>query len=166
MIDTLIDTGLPTKICCRVLGVSGPDYYKYRNRPLSRTQMRHQWLTGLIREVHAASRSTYGSRRVHAELTHPMGVKVGERLVAVLMHNAGIAGLPGIAKAKRLRGVVTAGDLINRKFHLLSSNKLRVTDITDHPSAREQGLLLCRAQRLFEESSVGRSTCSTTRTSW
>jgi len=95
VIDTLVDTGLPTKICCRVLGVSGPGYYKYRNRPLSRTHMRRQWLTGLIREVHVASRGTYGSRRLHAELTYPMAVKVSEHLVAVLMHNAGIAGLHG-----------------------------------------------------------------------
>ena len=55
--------------------------------------MRRQWLTGLIREVHIASRGTYGSRRVHAELTLGMGVQVSERLVAVLMHDAAICGL-------------------------------------------------------------------------
>ena len=32
--------------------------------------VRHAWLTDLIREVHLASRGTYGARRVHAEL-HP-----------------------------------------------------------------------------------------------
>jgi helix-turn-helix protein len=31
--------------------------------------VRHAWLTDVIREVHAASRESYGSRRVHAELT-------------------------------------------------------------------------------------------------
>ena len=31
MIDTLVDIGLPTKICCRVLGVSGPGYYRYHD---------------------------------------------------------------------------------------------------------------------------------------
>ena len=61
--------GYRAKVCCRLLGVSGPGYYKYKNRVLSPTQMRRQWLTGLIREVHTASRQTYGSRRVHAELT-------------------------------------------------------------------------------------------------
>ena len=73
MIDRLVDTGLPAKICCRVLRVSSPGYYKYRKWPISPTQMRRQWLTGLIREVHAASRGTYGYRRVHAELTLGMG---------------------------------------------------------------------------------------------
>jgi len=154
VIDTLVDTGLPTKICCRVLGVSGPGYYKYRNRPLSRTQMRRQWLTGLIREVHVASRGTYGSRRIHAELTLAMGVEVSERLVAVLMHNAGIAGLPGIAKVKRLRGVVTAGDLVNRKFHRLSPNELWVTDVTEHPT-REGKVYCCCVLDTFSRRIVG-----------
>lgn len=128
MIDQLVDAGLPTKVCCRVLGVSSPGYYRYRNRPLSPTRMRRQWLTGLIREVHVASRGTYGSRRVHAELTLGMGVHVSERLVAVLMSLAGIQGLPGPARVKRLRGIATADDLVNRKFHRLSPNELWVTD--------------------------------------
>lgn len=76
MIDALVEAGHRVKLCCRLLGVSSAGYYKYRKRPLSPTQMRRQWLTGLIREVHTASRQTYGSRRVHAELTLGMGIKV------------------------------------------------------------------------------------------
>ena len=93
MIDALVETGHRAKLCCRLLGVISPGYYKYKKRPMSPTQMRRQWLTGLIREVHAASRQTYGSRRVHAELTLGMDVRVSERLVAVLMSQARIAGL-------------------------------------------------------------------------
>ena len=65
MIGQLADAGLPVKVCCRILGVSAPGYYKYKNRPMAPTQMRRVWLTALIREVHTASRGTYGSRRVH-----------------------------------------------------------------------------------------------------
>lgn len=93
MIDILTEAGYRVKICCRLLDVSSPGYYRYKNRPLSATSMRRQWLTGLIREVHTASRQTYGSRRVHAELTLGMGIRVSERLVAVLMSKAGIVGL-------------------------------------------------------------------------
>jgi putative transposase len=106
---------------------------------MSPTQMRRQWLTGLIREVHAASRQTYGSRRVHAELTLGMGVRVSERLVAVLMSQARIAGLPGPAKVKRLHCVATADDLVHRKFHRLSPNELWVTDIKEHPTPWKEG---------------------------
>lgn len=90
MIDRLVDSGLPVKTCCRILEVSSPGYYRYLNRPMSPTQMRPKWLTRLIREIHLASRGTYGSRRVHAELTMGMGVQVSERLVAVPMSLAGI----------------------------------------------------------------------------
>ncbi len=117
MIDRLVDAGLPTKAPYRLLEVSSLGYYRYRHRPLSRTQMRRPWLTGLIREVHIASWEAYGSRRVHAEFTLGMNVQVSERLVAVLMSLDGLYGLPGPARVKRLRGVVTADDLVNRKFH-------------------------------------------------
>ena len=43
--------------------------------PLSATGMRRQRLTGLIGEENVAFRATYGSRRVHAELTLGMGIK-------------------------------------------------------------------------------------------
>lgn len=76
MIDTLVAAGHHVLTCCRVLGVSKPGYYRYRNRPTSPTQMRREWLTGLIREVHTASRGVYGYRRVHAELTLGMNFAV------------------------------------------------------------------------------------------
>ena len=57
-----------------------------------------------------------------ASLTLGMGVQVSERLVANLMSLAGIYGLPGPPRVKRLRGIVTADDLVNRTFHRLSPN--------------------------------------------
>jgi hypothetical protein len=143
VIDELVDAGHPVKVCCRLLGVSSPGYYQYKNRPLSPTAMRRQWLTGLIREVHTASRGTYGSRRVHAELTRGMDIVVSENLVAVLMGLAGIAGLPGPAKVKKLKGIATADDLVHRKFHRLAPNELWVTDITEHPT--REGKIYCCA---------------------
>jgi transposase InsO family protein len=143
VIDRLVDAGIPVKKCCRVLGVSSPGYYRYKTRPTSATQLRRDWLTGLIREVHVASRGTYGYRRIHAELTMAMNVKVSSRLISVLMTQAGIYGLPGPARVKRLRGVVTSEDLVNRKFHRLAANELWVTDITEHPT--REGKVFCAA---------------------
>ncbi|TDD41344.1 transposase [Saccharopolyspora elongata] len=101
------------------------DPLRYKTRPVPPTKMRRQWLTGLIREVHDASRQTYGSRRVHAELTRGMGIAVSVDLVGELMRLAGIAGLPGPVTVKRLKGVATADDLVHRKFHRVSPNELR-----------------------------------------
>ena len=67
-IDVLVWDGYRVKQCTRVLGVSSQGYYKYRLRPLAPTKMRREWLTGIIRDIHVASRGTYGCRRVHAEL--------------------------------------------------------------------------------------------------
>jgi putative transposase len=63
--------GFPVQVCCRVLEVSQSGYYAWHSRPPSVRATRHAWLTDAIRQVHAASRQTYGSRRVHAELTLP-----------------------------------------------------------------------------------------------
>ena len=103
MIDRLVDAGFSVTRCCQVLGCSSQGYYRYRRRPLSPTKMRREWLTALIREVHVDSRGTYGSRRVHAELTKGRGIHVSVGLVTLLMHDAGIAGLPGPAKVRRIR---------------------------------------------------------------
>ena len=60
---------------------------------------------------------TYGYQRVHADLTMGMGITVCERTVWMLMSQAGVYGLPGPTRIKRLRGVVTADDdLLNRKL--------------------------------------------------
>ena len=112
---------------------------------MSPTWMRGQWLTGLIREVRTASRQTYGSRRVHAEFTRGMDIVVSENLVAVLMRIAGIVGLFGPAKVERLKGVATADDLVRRKFHRFSPNKLWVNDIAEHRT-REVKVYCCAAK--------------------
>ena len=104
MIDRLIDAGVPVDRCCRVLGVARQNYYKAKRTPTTPTQLRREWLTGLIREVHVASRGTYGYRRVHAELTLGMGITVCERTVWLLMNQAGIYGLPGPVRIKRFVG--------------------------------------------------------------
>jgi len=93
--------------------------------------------------IHVASRGTYGYRRIRAELTMAMGVPCSSRLISVLMTRAGIYRLPGPTRVKRLRGVVTAGDLVNRKFHRLRPNELWVTDITEHPT--REGKVFCAA---------------------
>ena len=95
MIDRLVDAGAPVDRCCKVLGTSRQNYYKHKRTPTTARQLRRQWLTGLIREIHVASRGTYGYRRVHAELTLGMGITVCPRTVSVLMTLAGIYGLPG-----------------------------------------------------------------------
>jgi putative transposase len=133
--------GLPVKLACRVLQVSESGYYARRSRPPSPRSIRHAWLTDLIRQAHSASRGTYGIRRVHAELTLGHGVAVGHQAVEWLMRRAGIQGISGRPKFRRVPGVATAEDRVERKFHRDRPDELWVTDVTEH-STRE-GKVYC-----------------------
>jgi putative transposase len=68
---------------------------------------------------------------------------VCKRTVWLLMNQGGFYGLPGPTKVKRLRGVVTADDLVNREFHRLRPNEVWVTDITQHRT--REGWIYCAA---------------------
>lgn len=129
MIDRLANAGIPIDRCCR-LGVARQHYHRVKRKPPTQSEPRRQWLIGPIREVHVTSRGTYGYRRVHAELTMAMRVTVSDKTVFKMMHEVGIYGLPGSARAKRLRAVFTSDDLVNRRFSRPHPNELWVTDIT------------------------------------
>lgn len=131
---------------CRLLGVSRSGYYEWKDRPLSAREQDNELLLKQIKQVHADSRGSYGSPRVHAELTLGLGLVVNEKRVARLMRSAGIRGL----YARRRRGCTVrhpdaepAGDLVNRQFTASGPNRLWVTDITEHPTA--EGKLYCAA---------------------
>jgi putative transposase len=134
--------GLSVQLACRTLAVSESGYYAWRNRPLSPRAVRHAWLTDVIREVHAASRQSYGSRRVHAELVLGRGLQVGYHAVELLMRRAGLQGITGRPKYRRgLRPEATAADLVDRRFTRQARDQLWVTDITEHPT--REGKLYC-----------------------
>ncbi len=138
----IIGDGLPAQTACRVLGVSESGYYARRGRPPSARAIRHVWLTDLIRQVHAASRGTYGARRVHAELAMGYGVAVGHNAVGMLMSRAGIAGLPGNRRpGRKTSGPPTALDLVDRQFTRAEPDELWVTEITEHPT--REGKVYC-----------------------
>ncbi len=56
--------GLPVQLACGLLSVAPSGYYEWRQRPPSARSVRRAWLTDQIRAVHAASRGTYGIRRI------------------------------------------------------------------------------------------------------
>jgi putative transposase len=92
-------------------------------------------LTETVRKIHAVSRGTYGTPRVHAELVAD-GVQVGKNRVARLMHEAGVAGV-----SRRKFAVTTvrdggrqAPDLVDRTFTADAPNVLWVADITYIPT--------------------------------
>ena len=133
--------GLPAQLACRLLAVAESGYYEWRCRPPSQRAIRHAWLTEQIRAVHAASRGTYGARRVHAELTLGMGLAVGHNQVEMLMARAALKGLPGTRRARPRHETPTAADLVERMFTRTQPNRLWVTDITEHRT--HEGKVYC-----------------------
>jgi transposase InsO family protein len=133
--------GLPVQVACRVLGVSESGYYARRKRPPSARAVRDAWLIDRLRTVHAASRGTYGARRIHAELVLGQGISVGRQAVERLMRVAGLQGLSGRPRYRKSAPHAAAADLVGRRFAREEPNQLWVTDITEHP-ARE-GKVYC-----------------------
>lgn len=133
--------GLPAQMACRLLGVSESGFHAWRHRPPSQRAVRHAWLTDLIVEIHTASRGVYGARRVHAELTLGRGVEVGHNAVEMLMRRAGLQGITGRPKFRKVDNLATASDRVERSFGRSEANELWVTDITEHPT--REGKVYC-----------------------
>jgi len=133
-------------VACRVLNVSRSGYYEWCDRPVSDRARENELLVKYIEQIHADSRGTYGSPRVHAELTLGLGLSVNRKRVARLMREAGIQGL-----YRRKRSWTTvrdpaaepAPDLVNRHFTADGPDRLWITDITEHPT--EEGKVYCAA---------------------
>jgi putative transposase len=133
-------------VSCRLLGVSRSGYYEWKDRPASARAAGNEMLLKQIEQIHADSRGSYGSPRVHAELTLGLGLVVNEKRVARLMRQAGIRGL----YVRRRRGCTvrdpdaeSTGDLVNRLFAVTGPNRLWLTDITEHRTG--EGKLYCAA---------------------
>jgi transposase InsO family protein len=68
-----------------VLGVPRASYYTWKAGRPSPRAVQDAGLTGKIRQVHKASRGTYGAPRIHAELRLAQGIRVSRKRVARLM---------------------------------------------------------------------------------
>jgi putative transposase len=88
-------------------------------------------LTERIGAIHAASHGTYGSPRVHIDLTES-GTAVGRKRVARLMKAAGLRGVSRrrFVTTTMRDGARRAADLVDRKFVAAAPNVLWVADIT------------------------------------
>lgn len=122
----------PVVMLCRVLRVSTQGYYAWRSTPVSARAKANMHLSAKIRVIHAESKETYGSPRVHNELLD-IGISCGRKRVERLMRAEGLK-----AKAARKFRVTTdsshdkpvAPDLVHRNFSAPAPNKVWVGDIT------------------------------------
>ncbi len=122
----------PVALMCRALAVSPSGYYAWATRPESRRTTANRRLVATIRVIHAESRRTYGSPRVHAAL-QAEGQQVGEHRVARLMR----AGAIRAKTVKKWRATTdsahphpVAPNRLNRQFAVAAPNRVWAGDIT------------------------------------
>ncbi|MBM7114427.1 IS3 family transposase [Archangium primigenium] len=146
----------PVKFMSQQLGVSRSGYYAWRGRPESARRASDRALSEEVTRVHHASRRTYGSPRVHAEL-RARGQRVSRKRVVRLMREQ------GLAARRRRRYVVTtdsrhhqpvAPNVLARDFSPAQPNTTWATDIT-YVGTRGGWLYLAVVLDLFSRRVVG-----------
>ena len=141
---------------CRVFGVSGSGYYRWRKQPHGKRKKENEELLMYIRESHIKSWRNYGSPRITKDL-NDKGVRCGENRVARLMRVHGI-----VAKTKRKFKATTnskhnlpvSENLLNQDFTATGPNRVWCSDITYIPTL-EGWLYLVVILDVFSRQVVG-----------
>src|SRR5580704_12525580 len=102
----------PIATIARVLGVSESGYHAWRGRVASARAVEDKMLLKRVRTVHATSRETYGSPRIHAELG-ATGSRHGRKRIARLMRDAGLTGA-----SRRRKGLTTMANHLRTELVL------------------------------------------------
>jgi len=112
-------------------------------------------LTDAVGKIHVDSRGTYGYRRVTATLRIESGLIVNHKIVARVVQELHLHGLPKRRSVRRnFIAVRTASDLVNRDFTATGPNQPSVTDITEH-RAREGRVFCCVVLDAYSRKAVG-----------
>jgi transposase InsO family protein len=126
----------PVRRICYALGISPSGYYAWCERPESRRGREDRRLLVHLRAAHAASRQTYGSPRLHAQLPQA-GERVGRKRVIRLMRSAALTG----RRRRRFRittqadpTAVPANNRLNQRFTVDAPNRVWAGDITAIPT--------------------------------
>ena len=147
----------PIALMCRTLGVNRTAFHNWERRPPSDRALEDAWLVEKIKQIHETNRGVYGAPRIHAELRHGHGIRLGKKRVERMMRQASISGL--ITKKRRrttirVPGVRVASDLVERDFSPPAQDLLWVADIT-YLSSWEGTVYLAAVIDCFSRAVVG-----------
>ena len=134
---------VPHARCCEILGVSESWFYKWRDRPPTPRQRRREALDAKVAEIFEDSGGnprTYGSPRIHADLTEA-DWRVSEKTVADSMARQGLVARP----KRRFRSLTRPDkaaepvpDLVNRDFSASKVDEKWCGDLTEIPTDEGQ----------------------------
>ncbi|HZM79717.1 MAG TPA: IS3 family transposase [Candidatus Limnocylindrales bacterium] len=83
----------PITVLCKTMGVSRSRLHQWRAGGPSQHDLEDAYLTNEIVDIHAESRGSYGSPRVHAELRLGRSIGCGRKRVERLMKAVGLQGI-------------------------------------------------------------------------
>ena len=126
----------PVRLLCRVVGAAASGFYAWLRRGPARREGADRGLGARVEAVFAASRGTYGSPRVHAEL-RAQGVRVGRNRVARLMREGGLSATvrrraPRTTDSRHDHPV--APNLLERRFTADRPDAVWLADISSVPT--------------------------------
>lgn len=127
---------------CRVLEVSRSGYYAWRRRPSNGRAAERAALLSEIRVLFEASRRTYGSPRIHADL-RSRGRYHSRRHIAQIMRSAGLRARAGRRRPRSGPPARRAeiGNVLARRFTVSQLNSVWAADLT-YVSTRQGWLYL------------------------
>jgi putative transposase len=126
----------PVRLLRRVVGAAASGFYAWLRRGPARREGADRGLGARVEAVFAASRGTYGSPRVHAEL-RAQGVRVGRNRVARLMREGGLSATvrrraPRTTDSRH--GHPVAPNLLGRRFAADRPDAVWLADISYLPT--------------------------------
>jgi len=154
LVHELAGDGVDVAVACRVLEIPRSSYYDWLGRPASARDIEDAYLIEQIREIHTASRQTYGAPRVHDELRLGQGRRIGRKRIARLMRLVGMIGIFHPNKRRGRPAAAVHDDLVQRRFVADRPDRLWFTDITEHPT-REGKLYCCCVLDCYSRRIVG-----------
>lgn len=147
----------PVRTLCRVMKVSPSGFYASRGRPESTHTRQDRRLRVRIHASFQASRTWYGSPRVHRDLIDD-GVRVSRKRVARLMKEDGL-----VARKRKRFKMTTMSDhdqpiadnVLDRQFEAAAPNQRWVGDTTELVVGSSGRLFLAAVLDLFSRFVVG-----------
>jgi transposase InsO family protein len=126
----------PVRRLCRLVGVAASGFYAWLRRGPARRGGADRGLRARVGAIFVASRGTYGSPRVHAEL-RAQGMQVSRRTVARLMREGGLSATirrraPRTTDSRHDRPV--APNLLERRFAADRPDAVWLADISYLPT--------------------------------
>jgi putative transposase len=145
----------PVKVQCEALGVSPSGFHAWCRRPMSARARSDAAILQTIRASFVLSDSTYGVRRMLAEV-RDAGHACGRDRVARLMRDAALRARPrrrGLPSDVGVRAMI-APNVLDRQFTAAAPNQKWVADFTYIPT-REGWLYVAAVIDLFSRRVVG-----------